>query len=458
MTQTNPQRVGARELAQAPKLLLLALWVLPLLINPVVALSFDEIYLAPKVLWTYAALLPSALLVLWRHREALREARGLLIPLAVWIGWLLLSTLVNGAGWPGWWGTPDRADGVLMHLIYGVLLLAGFVWVRSEAQAPLLFGRTVLLGGAVLALTNIVQQVGLMGMLGEGAIAGVSATPYGGTLGNRGYLGGALALLLPVALAALASHPRRMWRWLAVALMAWAWAGSLTRGAWLAGALGLLWLLVWARPRPSFRMWAAVLLGVALCVVTVSVRGEGRAFSLSGDSTGTGQAIADSSGRGVLWKSALFGLPKRPLFGWGTPALWRAMNERPVNELLADSGQHGLTEVRRLNSASTEAPRFRVTHPNGERDLVVLSINKVHNEYLDHALTYGLPAALLFAALLAAAIWSSRTLLPGVSAGLLAYATYLLTWPEIIRFAPLAWFIMGLALATHRTRQGGVRA
>ncbi|BDP42714.1 hypothetical protein DAETH_26830 [Deinococcus aetherius] len=498
MTQTQAHRPEGFT-NTAPGLLLLALWVLPLLINPVVALSFDEVYLAPKVLWIYAALLPSALLVLWRYREALRNTRGLLILLAAWIGWLILSTLLNRAGWPGWWGTSDRADGMLMHLIYAVLLLAGFAWMRSNSEAPLLLGRTILLGGALLAVTSILQQVGLMGVPGEGAMAGVSATPYGGTLGNRGYMGGALALLLPVALATLAAQPRRGWHWLAVVLMTWGWAGSLTRGAWIAGALGLLWLLVWARPRPTFRTWAAVLFGVALSVVTVSVRGEGRAFNLSSDSNGTGQAIADSSGRRVLWQSALFGISKRPLFGWGTPALWQAMNERPVNELLEDTGQEspakaehpnpasmqahhfvvthlnvereqtrnkplaserqtGLRQdepanVKRLNAAPTEAPRFLVIHPGGKRELVVLPINKVHNEYLDYALTYGLPAALLFTALVATALWSSRTFLPGISAGLLAYAAYLLTWPEIIRFAPLAWFMMGIALATQHKRR-----
>lgn len=448
-------QAAKRHFYSAPRLLLLALWVLPLLINPVVALSFDEVYLAPKVLWIYAALLPSALLVLWRYRGALRHLRGPLVLLSAWGGWLVLSTLLNRSGWPGWWGTPDRADGVLMHLTYGALLLAGLAWARSEAQAPQVFGRAALLGGALLALTNVLQQVGLMGVPGDGALSGVLASLYGGTMGQRGYMGGVLALLLPVGVVALGQRPRWAPGWLAVVLISWAWAGSFTRGSWLAGALGLVWLLVWARPRPPLRAWGAVVLGVSLCVATVAVRGEGRAFSLFGDSSD--QALADSSGRGVLWRSALFGIPQRPVLGWGTPALWQAMNGRPARELLADFGQPDLAGIRRLNSGPTEAPRFMVAHRDGTRELVTLPINKVHNEYLDSALTYGLPAALLFAALLGMAIWSGRVLLPGLSAGLVAYAAYLLTWPEIVRFAPLAWFMMGLALLGHGARQRGQR-
>ncbi|WP_216321200.1 O-antigen ligase family protein [Deinococcus aestuarii] len=455
MTQTHTQ--GATSSTnRAPELLLLALWTLPLLLNPVLAMSFDEVYLAPKVFWIYAVILPSALLVLWRHRNALREARGLLVLLGVWGAWLTLSTLLNRAGWAGWWGTPDRADGVLMHLVYGVLLLAGFVWTRSETQASLLFGRVVLLGGSLLALTNVLQQVGWLGVPGDGAIAGVIATPYGGTMGHRGYMGGILALLLPVGVAALGQRPRWALGWLAVVLISWAWVGSFTRGAWLAGALGLVWLLVWARPRPSLRAWGAVLLGAVLCVATVAVRGEGRAFSLFGDPSD--QALADSSGRGVLWRSALLGIPRQPLFGWGTPALWQAMNERPAKELLADFGHHDLTEIRRLNPTPTESPRFMVTHASGRREAAVVAIGKVHNEYMDYALTYGLPAALLFAALLTVGLWSGRTLLPGVSAALLAYAAYLMTWPEIIRFAPIAWFMLGMAWASYRSRQHGAQA
>lgn len=442
-------------------LLPLGLVVLPLIINPTISLSFDEVYLWPKLLWSYAVILPTTLLVIWQRWAILRdrELKPLHLVLAAWATWLVVSSLANGAGWSMWWGAADRADGVLMHLLYVVVLLAGLAWARTQKNVQSMFGKAALAGGALLALTNILQQLGLMGIPGEGAISGVSATLFGGTLGNRGYMGGALALLLPVAVASVQRSPAWFWPWSAVALISWAWAGSFTRGAWLAGALGLIWLAVWLRKQVPKRAWSAVALGIALCVVTAEIRGAGRSFSHSSGATRAAplQPITDSSGRGVLWKSAAFGIQQRPLLGWGTPALWRAMNARPEHELLAEFGTRDIAQFQRLNAQDDQAPSFLVAHPGGQRERVVLSINKVHNEYLDYALTYGIPAALMFILLLGWAIWSGRTFSPGVSAGLVAYAAYLMTWPEIIRFAPIAWFMMGIALAGHAVHRSRVQ-
>lgn len=436
--------------SNAITLLLFTLFTLPLIINSTISLSFDEVYLWPKVLWNYAVILPSALLVIWQGRAVLKDRamKPLYLLLAVWAAWLMVSSVSNGAGWPGWWGAPDRADGVLMHLLYAVVLLAGLTWARTQANVLNTFGKAALIGGALLASTNILQQLGVMGVPGEGAISGVSATLFGGTLGNRGYLGGALALLLPVAVAAVRRSSHWSWAWSAVVLISWAWAGSFTRGAWLAGGLGLVWLAVRLRRRVVVRAWLAVALGITLCLGTAELRGAGRSFSAAT------QDLTDSSGRGVLWHSALLGIQERPLLGWGTPALWQAMNARPERDLLIEFGTRDVTQIQRLNTQDQQAPSFFVTHNDGRREKAVLSINKVHNEYLDYALTYGIPALLLFTALMIWAVWSGRSWAPGVSAGLVAYAAYLMTWPEIIRFAPIAWFMAGLALAGNAAQRG----
>ncbi len=433
-------------------LLLLALFIPVLLINPNLSLNFDEVYLWPKLFWIYFVTLPTTVLVIWygKHILYMPRTKALLLLLSIWGTLLAVSTLPNSAGWTGWWGTVDRADGVLMHLLYTIILIAGLIWALVQQNSQGLFERAALLCGTLLALTNILQQIGLMGTPGEGAVSGISATLFGGTLGNRGYMGGALALLLPIVANFVQRSHAWLWNWSAVILMSWAWAGSFTRGAWLAGVMGLIWLALWRRNQMPWRAWCAIALGILLCVATAKIRGEGRGF--------TTQAITDSSGRGVLWKSALYGVQERPVLGWGTPALWKAMNARTERELLDEFGTRDMAQIQRLNTRDDQAPSFLVTHSGGQREKVVLGINKVHNEYLDYALTYGIPAALMFTFLLGWAIWSGRTFAPGVSAGLVAYAAYLMTWPEIIRFAPIAWFMMGIALAGHVMQRSEVQA
>ncbi len=422
------------------KLLLLGLILLPLLINPVVSLSFDEIYLWPKLWWLYGVVFPSAAVVIWSGRVALknRNAHPLLLLLAAFSGWLVLSALFSGNRLVNWWGPQDRADGVVMHILYVVVLLSGWVLAHQQGvRARVLTGLTI--GGILLAVWSLAQQLGLIGVIGEGAFQGILATPAGGPMGQRGYMGGLLALLLPLAIITAGRTRMRWWAFAGVVLITWALAGTYTRGAWLAGLAGAGWLAVWSWRVLPKRVWLAVPLGLCLFASTFAMREPIRDFNGA-------KGLLDGSQRTILWNSAFYGIGQRPIFGWGAPAVWRVINTRPVNEVLLEQEVKGVMSAKRLSLAANEMPAISVSFSDGKRDVVQTPVDKVHNEYMDYALTYGLPAALLFTVLLTWAIWSGRTFAPGFSAGLVAYAVYLLTWPEIIRFAPIAWFMMGICL------------
>lgn len=425
-------------------LLLFALFILPFLINPTISISFDEIYLQPKIWWIYGVILPSAVLVVWvgRHSLADREAHPLLVFLAVFLGWLALSAVITGNRASNWWGVVDRADGVIMHLVYSLSLLAGWVLARKRIFHQKVLATLVVIG-VLLALWSLAQQFKLIGVVGEGALQGVIATPAGGPMGQRGYMGGLLALLLPVAILTAGRATRmRGWAFAGATLITWALAGAYTRGAWIAGIAGIGWLAVWGWRMLPRRVWLAVPLGLCLFAATFVMREPVRDFNGP-------KGLLDGSQRTVLWNSAFFGIAQRPLFGWGAPAVWRVINTRPVSEVLLEQEVRNVVSSKRL-SVKDDMPAISVALSNGKRGVVQTPVNKVHNEYLDYALTYGLPAALMFTAVLSWAIWSGRKLTPALSAGLVAYAVYLLTWPEIIRFAPIAWFIMGVCLASGK--------
>lgn len=438
--------------------LVFALCALPLVISPVVALSFDEVYLHPKLLWIYAVVVPCALLVLWRGRAELHW-NGVTVLLASLAAWFVLASLSVRPFYMALLGASDRGDGLLMHLVYLLLALAGWVWWQKRAETDLTKASYVAaLGPCLLALTNILQQLHLLDIPGEGAWQGVIATPLGGTQGHRGYLGGTLALVLPLALSGLHRSRGRfetLLMFMSVSLVTWALVGSATRGAWLAGLFGVIAFLWWSRS--IRRVWLPLVLGFALFfLVNWSLTASSSKETASYVRTfGNGaQAITDSSQRGVLWNSAIIGIAQKPVLGWGVPALWRVMATRPTKALIAESaGAVGnFQRVQRLSNDPLRTPEFRLLRPEGNWVGFALPVNKVHNEYLDYALTYGLPAALMVIALLGWAIWSGRATVPGVSAGLTAYAVYLLTWPEIIRFAPIAWFMIGIALAAGERR------
>ncbi|MCY1703072.1 O-antigen ligase family protein [Deinococcus sp. SL84] len=453
--QRSGQQPG--RFALAVPLLILGLLAVPLLINPGVFATFEETYLTPRLWWLYSIVLPAALLTVSNWVPRWQAAQLLLGLLAAWLVWQTLSVAVTGAGWNGWWGYPQRADGVLMHVLYGLLVLCGWQWRHNDPQWAPAFARSVLCGGALLALTNIAQQLHLAGVPNANAFSGVMPTTMGGTLGNRGYLGGALACYLPLCLwswqvlghnSGTSSTSARRWAHLfpalAVMLVTWGWLGSFTRGAWLAGALSLgWWAVLQYRQRQCGllrRWWLPLLAGLGLFAGTTAVFGNARTFTPNGK-----QGLLAGSGREALWKAAALGIEQQPAFGWGTPALFRVMNIQPLEELAWESGYSGTPISPRMNAAD-ESPTFRIRQADGRVQTVSNFPDKVHNEYLDHALTYGLPAALLLCTLLILGIWNSRTA-PGISAALLAYGLYLLTWPDSIRFSPLLWFVLGLAWA-----------
>ncbi|MFC6661856.1 hypothetical protein [Deinococcus multiflagellatus] len=105
-----------------------------------------------------------------------------------------------------------------------------------------------------------------------------------------------------------------------------------------------------------------------------------------------------------------------------------------------------MTAISRVQSPPEEAPSLIVQYATGERERLFFPISKVHNEFLDYALTFGVPAALLFFLIIFTGVSRNMADVLGLSATLISYGVYLTTWPEIVRFAPLAWFILGVAL------------
>lgn len=448
----NRLRVTQGRFSSAIALLLVTLFSLPLIIDPRIFLSFDDTYLVPRLYWLYGAVLPASLLVLFNWTTRWHGLRPWGIVLLGMLGWLTLGAVAHGSNWAQWWGNPDRADGVLMHVLYGLLALAGWRWATQDSGWQFKLTLAALLGGGLTALTSVLQQLHLMGVPNGNALTGVSATPFGGTLGNRGYMGGAMALMLPLGLWGLGQFkdlPRLLpWAIGANVLMVWALLGSNTRGAWLAGA-GAVAMWWWLSRRQRPRGWKVSLLGGLALFATTAY-----AFSFSQSSTsnvrefGRGDAgITGSSGRKVLWNSALIGIQQKPLLGWGAGGLYRVMNTRSPEVLFQESGLQGQRISGFLNKRPEQAPLIQFRYPGGRPQFMPLNINKVHNEYLDYALTYGLPAAVLFVGLLMAGMWQSAWAAPGICGALVGYALYLMTWPDVIRFAPIAWFILGIALA-----------
>jgi O-antigen ligase len=229
-------------------------------------------------------------------------------------------------------------------------------------------------------------------------------------------------------------------RWiLAMFISALAIGFGWSRGATLAAIVGLVVFVVASAGQ---RRRAAVLAAIAIGMLAI-----GTAFSDPGDGSSAARTFsAVDSGRTPLYRAAVRGVQHRPVFGLGAGGVLTALQRTPPNEVLRWVGMPATAAIRSARST----PRLLVidyTVADGTRQQYLNITTKVHNELLDYAVSYGLPAALLAAAMFLTALWRSRTN-PALVASLAAFAAGLMTWPQVMRTAPILWAFLGLALAS----------
>ena len=414
---------------------------LPLLINPVVAQVSEEIYLWPKLWWIGLVILPSAVGVLAAVRGWWRT------PLAglagAYLGVELLALLFHADRWASLTGHPNRLDGLLTRLALVVCALAAYQLARHLPRVPRWAGSLALAFVGLAAVLVALQHLGIIGSFGEG-LEGVSSALPGATLGNRGFAGGYLALVLPITLA-VAARERRWWLYLLVAVTAFALGGTATRAAWIAGLAGVG---AWTVVQPRKLKWRLAVLAVVMGVL------GGAPFLQPIDTrTLTADNVASDSGRVILWKAALRAVRASPLVGNGPETFQRWLREGDPAEF---ARAHGIATppglVVKWVSKPGEIPVVASVLIDGKRYLAREGNHKVHNEFLDQAASFGVPAALLYAALMLGAVWRSRNN-PALLGAVLAYIAYLCLWPEVMRFAPVAWAVLGAAWAVPDVRK-----
>ena len=432
-----------KSISSGPVLLfLLSLFMLPLVINPVISLNFNDVFLNIKAIWILAVILPAATYLMYQNWSEIDRRVAWLF--TFWMGWILLADILNSRGWLTLTGAPNRLQGLPIYLTYGLVALATYLWLRREQRAGKQFVEVLSWLTVPLGVYVALQYYGIVGIVSANATSGVSATISGVTLGNRGYLAGCVALLLPLA----ATHASRSrWGLLCVFLAGFSLTASLTRGALLAAAIGYICWIVQGNAR-QYTVHAALLLGLLAPLPHLTAAQVGtRSFG-----SGAGQQqLNDDSARAPLWNTALYGILRRPLFGWGAGQLLNAMAQRPDSQLLSEFKVKatGLTIVR-LPRVAGGPLSWRTTREPFKPTLILQPVDAVHNEYLEYAFTFGLPAAIVFIILYLTGFLRAWKRLPWAAASLAAYLVYLLTWPETVRFAPIAWAILGFALAAAR--------
>ena len=281
-----------------------------------------------------ARLLLLALATLWLLRFArsghvtFRRTR-LDVPLLVFIGSAILSTVLAVNRNVALFGTYSRYEGLLTLMTY-VALFWLVVQTHADADDARAIVRWMFISAYLVSVIAILQAI--FGSLAGGGAGGETAFSFGGlvradaTFGNPNALATFLAMLLPPALDMLIGARSMSSRVLAVNLlvvMSLALVVTFGRGAWVGAAVGIAIVLAARRPwrRPGF----ALALGVTALLLLAVAAG---AFFLHGglplarSTLARALSVSDvASGSGLtrlhIWRDTLGLVASRPITGYG---------------------------------------------------------------------------------------------------------------------------------------------
>ena len=327
----------------------------------------------------------------------------------LWAGLLTLIVVSAVAGVGGrevWSGTPIRHLGVLAWLIFASLFIVGQAGGASQWR-----GLAFLPAGLALG-TYVLYEA----LFGAPVTYLTDSVRLGGPYGSAAYLGAASCVFVPITIgcAMEPAHPRR-WRaasWLTVGLLSVAVIGAGSRGA-LVG------------------------LGVAAAVTGLigSASAQRRRASLS--------AIG-LAGFGVWAVAARLGVLDR-----ATPATSRLDEWRLGLRTLTHGGITGFgPEGYRLVVTRFISRQYTLDY--GEST----SPDRAHNGLLDTALSSGIPAAVLYALLLATILVAAIRVMRagsnvdvGLGAAIVAYIAQQQFLFPISEIDVLFWMVAGIVVA-----------
>ena len=239
------------------------------------------------------------------------------------LAWVTISTFVSISPATAFFGKYRRFEGLLSFINYAVIYFLVLQYADRPSRVRAL-AETLFWSSFIVAFYGLLQATG-HDPVNWGQLPFEQMRPFS-TYGNPDLLGGFLTFSLPVALG-LALAEENIWLrlvyWVGFALNVYVWIVAFTRGAWIAGAIGLV-LMVIVAWRHSVKMsvvdWIPAGLTAALSGVVIF-----KSMSNTNEVMNFGERLAsitkfgEGSGltRTEIWQAAIKAIEQRPIFGWG---------------------------------------------------------------------------------------------------------------------------------------------
>ena len=323
----------------------------------------------------------------------------------------------------GFLGYTGRLDGYLTLLFYIAIFFIG----RACDDPSDLFYKGIALAAMIVSLFVLCEIAGYRPYTSF-VFRKIRFTAATGTMGNRNFLGTYLATTMPVHFY-LAFYRKKYFYYATLLLSASALAAAQARGPWLALAFGILFYLVRFLRKHDRRFLILIpILGAlffgAIAMMNhrlsipflsrfLSIFRDAKAFFLHGfDATKAG------SHRVFVWGKSWELVKKSPLIGYGPENMQLAMRKFFYDDVVAEIGRY-------------------------------LNYDKAHNEYLNIAVTSGLPSLAVYLAFVTSSLKDAAKKLarPEIETLFIAVVIYLVQAffnISVPNTAYIFWLFLGL--------------
>ena len=271
--------------------------------------------------------------------------------------WLLLSTAVNGFTQAARIGDEYRLESVWTFISYGLLYYTCGTAVRTEHVKKWLY-RILIAGSTLVAAAALLDFYDI-----------IAFAPFRGGRGTEGTLFAIFhqynhyayfllfSILMSAGLAVYEKHKAaRLFACISLFVNTVTLTVNTTRGVILAciAALAAFYIILRLTDRTQsnrLRLAVAIFLAGSITGILLNPHVLGRFWNMLLDLFGIAEEetrLNAGSGRGVLWKTTLEAISEKPLLGWGTEGIsdrllaTRYNNDRPHNEYLQYAAFYGI--------------------------------------------------------------------------------------------------------------------
>lgn len=258
-------------------------------------------------------------------------------------------------------------DGYIVQLIYFTFFFAG----QSSFRFSNRLLKWILVSGTIIGLYGILQSFGIDFMV-ESNFTGLPVTAG---MYNQNFLASYLVLILPISIY-LFMNEYKVWNLISYFILLYTLLGTMTRGAWLGYIASVLVFLLLLRKRSNridlFKKKIIVLsLATLLTIVLYSLLNDysiiQRFLSIfidTGDLLSGEKVEFVGSYRGYIWRETIKYILKKPFQGYGIQNVMLLFLMKHNEEMFKLFG-------------------------------LVILVNNVHNEYLQIAISTGIPSLII---------------------------------------------------------------